>query len=330
MSITAGGGGYSGVWTDVYILRKFVEMLKAELLFADYSEPATIPKNTGGYVARWNIPITFNGSTTIITEASAGSVGERTSTAINNVESTINTYGEWMRLGEIGQMSWTPGTGEVFAEQFSFAGAQAIDSLLYTQARNTTTFLHSGDFDTAGVTLGAGDITVITDFTAIANFFYGQNARGFSSLGGDYAWLIHPQQELNLATELTTSNANAWRDAFKQSNVGLAGATGLIGNHRVVGRYGTVTALRTTIIDTVVENVTSYRSVALAKWGLGWAGLGEQGPNAPSIIRKSPGPNDTSQPMDLYDTIAWKVKLAAALLDSSRCMIVYSASPSLN
>ena len=98
MSITAGGTGFSGVWTNVYIIRKFVDMLKQELLFAKFSEPAMIPKNTGGYVARWNIPKAFSGSTTVITEASAGTVGEQTSTEIAKAESTINTYGQWMKV----------------------------------------------------------------------------------------------------------------------------------------------------------------------------------------------------------------------------------------
>jgi len=62
---------------------------------------------------------------------------------------------------------------------------------------------------------------------------------------------------------------------------------------------------------------------------LGWAGLAERGPAAPSIIRKTPGKNDTSQPMNLYDTLAWKVKLAAANLDASRVLKVYSCDNSV-
>lgn len=330
MAVTADVAGLTGVWTDVYILRRFVDMLKQELLFARFSEPAMIPKNTGGYVARWNIPQSFAGSTTIITEAAAGTVGERTTTAINTVESTMNTYGEWMRLGEIASMSWTPGTGEVFAEQFAFAGADAIDNLIYTQAKTSTNDLTSGDFFAAtGTTPAANLIAVVTDFTAIAGFFHSTNARGFRELGGDYLWIMHPNQEIDLATELTTDSTQAWRDTFKQSTPGLEGAAGLI-SHKIVGRYANVTAMRTTNIDTVVEGVTTYHSIALARWGLGWAGLGEQGPNAPEIKRKRPGPSDTSQPLDLYETIGWKVKLAAAMLDANRCLIVYSASTALN
>ena len=304
-------------------------MLKDELLFAKFSEPAMIPKNTGGYVARWNIPQKFSGSTTVITEASAGTVGERTSTAINNVEGTIQTYGEFIKLGEIAQMSWTPGTGEVYAEQFSFAGADAIDNLIYTQAKLATNDITSGDkYASTGTTPSAALITVVSDFNAVAGFFHGTNARGFKDLGGDYVWIMHPNQETDLVTELTTDSTQAWRQTFRSTD--HVGFKTLTDNHRVVGSYGGVTALRTTQIDSIVNTVTTYKSIALARWGLGWAGLGEQGPNAPTMKKKSPGPNDTSQPLDLYDTLAWKVKMAAKLLDNNRIVIVYSASVALN
>lgn len=328
MAITADVAGVTGVWTDVYILRRFVEMLKAELLFAKFSEPATIPKNTGGYVARWNIPQSFAGSTTVLTEASAGTVGEKTSTAINTVESTINTYGEWMKLGEIAQMSWTPGTGEVFAEQFAFAGASAIDTLIYTQAKTASNDLTSGDTTPGqGSNPSAARVARITDFNAISGFFYGKNARGFKSLGGDFVWLMHPNQEVDLVTELTTDSTSAWRQTFRNADKVV---NTLIDNHRVVGSFGGTTALRTTQIDSAVQTVTVYRSIALARWGVGWAGLGEQGPSAPDIKRKRPGPSDTSQPLDMYETIGWKVKLAAKLLDNSRVLLVYSGSSALN
>lgn len=328
MAVTADVGGLTGVWTDVYILRRFVDMLKAELLFAKFSEPAMIPKNTGGYVARWNIPQSFSGSTTVLTEASAGTVGERTSTGINSVESTINTYGEFMKLGEIASDSWTPGTGEVFAEQFSYAGADAIDNLIYTQAKLATNDLTSGDTTAGtGTTPTAATVARITDFSAIAGFFYGQNAKGFKGLGGDFVWLMHPNQEVDLVTELTTDSTSAWRQTFRNTDKVV---NTLIDNHRMVGSFGSVTAFRTTQIDSAVEGVTTYVSIALARWGLGWAGLGEQGPTAPVMKRKRPGPNDTSQPLDLYETIGWKVKLAAKLLDNSRILIVYSGSSALN
>ena len=129
MSITAGATPVSGTWIEAYILRNFVDMLKDELVFTNYSEPAQIRGKQGAYVARWLIPQSFKGSTTVITEASAGTVGEITGTTISSVESTVNTYGEWFKLGQIAKESQIDGVLDVYTEQMTFAGSAAIDTL---------------------------------------------------------------------------------------------------------------------------------------------------------------------------------------------------------
>lgn len=325
MSILVGGTGFSGVWYNVYIIRKFVEMLKDELLYARFSEPAEIPENAGGYVARWNIPQRFLGTVTARTEASSGTTGELTSVAINKVESTINTYYDWMKIGEISEKSMIDGTMDVFYEQFTFAGTAAIDLLLYAEAKKTTTSLTSGATATAtgaGTAATSTSIATIRDFPLIANYFFGGNARGFKELRGDFVWIMHPSQELKLATEFTTT-ALAWTDVHQYTETGYGQ---LFDKLHMIGRFAGVTALRTTLIGTATLGNFVFQSHALAKYGLGWAGLGESGPRAPEIIYKKPGPNDTSQPANMYSTLAWKVKLAAALTDAARVITVYSYS----
>ena len=319
MAVTAGLAAVSGVWTT-YILRKFVPMLRNELVFADYAEPAQIPKNSGGYVARWLIPTKFNGSTTVITEASAGSVGERTNTTISSVEATISTYGEFMKVSEIAEMSQITGTLDVYGEQFMYAGQQVIDTLIRTTALTTTNIYKTGGGVGTG-TLTTSLTATVRDFPKIAAFFRGGGAKGHDSIKGDFLWVIHPDQETNILTE-NTSNSLSWSQV--NQNV-PAGYEQLINNHRFVGRYSGVTAIRTAEIGTSTADVTAYASIALARWGVGWLGLAENGPTAPSIKIKRPGPNDTSQPLDLYMTIGWKFKAVARLLDVNRVLKVYSS-----
>jgi N4-gp56 family major capsid protein len=322
MAITAGATPVAGVWIEAYVLRKFVDMLKDELVFSTYSEPATIRGNQGAYVARWLIPTSHKGSTTVVTEASAGTVGEITGVTISNAEQTVATYGEWFKLGQIAKESQIPGVLATYIEQMTYAGSAAIDTLLYAQAKTSTKHLHSGDKPVDGATLGATDYATTQDFWAIANYFHTTNAKGFSQLMGDYVWIMHPNQEVDLVTEVTTGSKVTWSETVKHVPGGF---DQLIKTHRFVGRLGGVTAVRTNQIVTITEDVTAHHSIALAKWGLGTAGLGESGPSVPEIKHKTPGPNDTSQPLDLYDTLAWKVLLAEKLLDVNRCLVVYSA-----
>lgn len=320
MAITAGLGGVSGLWST-YILRKFVPMIQANYVFAEYAEPAMLPKNQG-YVARWNVPVTFSSSTAggTLTEASATD-GEVTNTTINSVEATIGEAGRWMKVSDLAEETEIVGALDVYAEQFADDGSSEIDNRIRDQALSSTNFLHAGDTASGGVTLTSSDTATAQDFVSIAGFFHGQNAKGWDKLRGDYVWIIHPDQEVDMATHVAT-DALSWSDVNKHVPEGYEQ---LVNVHRFVGRLGGVTAVRTTNINTITENVEAYHSVALARWGVGWLGLGMKGPKKPDIKIKRPGPQDTSQPLDMYMTIGWKFKAVGALLDSSRSLVVYTA-----
>lgn len=319
MAITAGAAAVSGLWTT-YILRKMVPMLQDELLFARFAKPATLPKNSG-YVARWLLPQKFSGSTSALSDGSATD-GEKTTVTISKVEATITQYGEWMKVSDLAEETEISSALDTYSEMFAFAGADAIDSLIRNAAVTTTNFLHAGDAATAGATLTSSDKLTLDDFPTITGFFRANNAKGFSELSGDFALLIHPTDEVNLVSDVTTTRLS-WSEANKHVPKGFEQ---LVNNHTFVGRFNGLTALRTTKITTVTEDVSAYRNVALADYGVGWLGLGQDGPKKPMIKIKRPGPSDTSQPLDMYMTIGWKVNMVARLLDSNRVLNVYSAA----
>lgn len=335
MSIIAGTAGYSGLWTNVYIIRTFVEMLKDELTFAKLSEPANIPKNAGGYIARWNIPQRFIGTVTARTEASAGTVGDLTGTTINTAEATISEYYDSMKIGKVSSDSFVDGTLDVFYEQFAFAGASAIDTLLRNAARtgSTSSLSSRGPNGATGVVAtGLGTLfsaatdnqnLTVRDFPVIAGYFFGGNCRGFKELRGDFGLIIHPKQETLLVTEFSSS-AIGWTDVNQYTETGYGQ---LFDKMRIVGRFAGLTAMRSTMIQTsTVGSTFAWSAVALAKYGLGWAGLGESGPMAAELIHKTPNEHDTSQPANTYDTLAWKVRAAFKMLDAARVLNVYSYS----
>lgn len=315
-------GTPAALWTT-YILRKYVPQLQHELPFGDYAEPAQIPKHAGAYVARWKLPVVTDTTyTSAITDASAGTTNEVTSVTINSIEATIGIYGEFHRVGDLAEATWLSEDLDIYGEWFVERGARLINDQIRNAALTTTNFLHSRDTTTGGATLAVGEKASITDFAAIAGFFRSQGARGWDSLLGDFVWIIHPDQETDLITEFTTTRMS-WADTQKHVPVGYEQ---LIKNHRFVGRYGGTVAVRSQRIGTITEDVTAYNSVALARYGVGWLGLGDSGPKKPMIKIKRPGPNDTSQPLDLYMTIGWKFRAVARLLDVARALRVYSST----
>lgn len=313
-NVTPGVSAVSGVWTT-YINRGFVDGLKANLVFADYAEPASIPKGAGAYIARWNLPGMYNGTTTALTDGTSGS--SRALYTISNVEATIADYGEWFGVGSLAKDSAVSGTLDVYREQCEYAGATSIDLLIRNAAITSTNFLHAGDLTTGGATLAAGDDLTAQDLPVIASFFRAQNAKGWKKLSGDYMLAINPDMELDLVTDVTTTRLS-WSEVNKHVPAGFAQ---LIDNQRFVGRINGVTALRTTMIGTITEDVAAYQAVALARYGVGWLGL-DGAAKKPMIKIKTEG--GTFDPLDTLNTVGYKVRGVSALLDSNRALVVYS------
>lgn len=316
-NITVGATNVS-VWTT-YLLRKFVDGLKANLFFTEYAEKATIPRGAGAYVARWNVPTMRIGSTTAIVDGTWGSAAS--AITLTGVEATIADYGEYINITDLARESQLTGALDQYSDIMSYAGAGAINTLIYNQAKSATNFLHAGDTATGGTTLASGDTLKAPDIAFVSQFFRGKDAVGFSNLSGDYMMAIHPDAEYDLVTDVTTA-ALSWTEVNKYVPRGF---DQLIENHRFVGRMNGVSVLRTTLVGTVTEDIAAHVNVALAKWGVGWLGLGSSPETMPEIIPKRPGPQSTNDPLNINCTLAWKVRMATKILDAgNRALVVYT------
>jgi len=317
-NITMGATNVS-LWTT-YILKKFVPGLKAKLFFTDYARPAMIPKGAGN-IARWLVPTMRVGSTTALTDGSSGSAAS--AVTITGVEGTIADYGEWFNLTDLAQETEVSTALDAYRDIMEYAGAGSLNTLIYNAGITATNFLHAGDTTISGVTLADGDVLTAQDFPVVAGFFNARNATGFDSLGGDFMLAIHPDTETHLITDVTTARLS-WSEVNKHVP---AGFDQLVKNHRFVGRLAGVTALRTTLVksDTELDIADAHFNLALADYGVGWLGLGENGPRRPEIKYKRPGPQSTNDPLDTNNTMGWKVRAVAANLDAgNRSLVVYS------
>ncbi len=313
------GGSFSEALWSTYILRKFVPGLKAELLFANYAERASIPAGAGGRVARWNVPQMRNGSTVVLT---AGAIVTETAMVdVVAVENTIADYGEHFRIDDLAKETQVSTALDAYKDIVTYAGATAIDQLVYNAAVATSGFLHCTDTVVGGATLGNAQQFKLVDVPVITGYFRGNNAKGWDNLSKDFMLAIHPDMEFALVTDVTTTELS-WNHVNKHVPEGF---DQLINNHRFVGRFNGLSILRTTMIGTVDEDVDAYRCLALARWGVGWAGLGAKGPMTPTIKMKSPGPNSTNDPLDQIHTLGWKVRATGKLLQNETALVVYSS-----
>lgn len=316
-NITMGATNVS-LWTT-YILKKFVPGLKAKLFFTDYAKGAMLPRAAGN-IARWLVPTMRVGSVSALTDGSSGAAAN--AITITGVEATIADYGEWFNISDLAEATEVSTALDAYREIMEYAGAGALNTLIYNAGVTATNFLHAGDATITGVTLTSTDYLYARDFPVVAGFFNARSATGFSALGGDFMMAIHPDAETKLVTDVTNTRLS-WSEVNKYVP---AGYESLINTHRYVGRLGGVTALRTTLVKVDTEDVSAHFNLALAEYGVGWLGLGENGPRRPDIKYKRPGPSSTNDPLDTNNTLGWKVRAVAKNLDAgNRSLVVYSA-----
>jgi hypothetical protein len=317
-TILVGGADVAGLWSE-YILRDFVPGLKRNLFLAEYAEPARIPRGAGAFVGKWNVPTMRTGS---VTALSGGTSGVKTDmVTITAVTAGLTTYGEWFELEDLATESVITEAIDAYREITMESGARALDLLVYNAAVATTNFLHAGDSTISGVTLAAGDQLKAKDLPVIGGFFRKRNNKGWPQLSNDFMLAIDPDVETTFVTHVSTSELS-WTEVNKHVPEGFKQ---LIDNHRFVGRLNGVSVLRSTTIGTITEDVAAFRNIALARYGVGWLGLGENGPKAPQIKFKRPGPQSTNDPLDMVNTMGWKLRAVGKLLDSNRALVVYSA-----
>ena len=317
--IAVAGADVAGLWTD-YINRDFVPGLKANLLFADYAMPSMIPKGQG-FICIWNVPTMREGSVTPLTVASSGAATNMVT--ITKVTVGLTSYGEWFEIDDLAEQTEITEALDQYRDIVAYAGSTAIDKLIRNAADDTVNRFYPGDTSTNfGTTLDATDNLKALDLPIIAAYFNANNAVGWDKLGGDFMLAIHPNVEKLFATHVTTG-ALSWANVMQHTE---SGYKQLVETHKFVAKMQGITILRTTMIATVTQTgVAAYVNLALAKWGVGWLGLGQNGPKKPEIKIKRPGPQTTSDPLDMKMTMGWKVQAAAKLLDSSRALVVYSA-----
>lgn len=316
--IGVGASDVAGLWTE-YILREFVPGLEAELLMADYAEPAMIPRGAGGYIARWNVPTMREGAVGALGACSSGAATDMIT--ITPVTAAITTHGEYFELDDLAEQTEISTALDQYREIVQYAGASAIDRLVLNAALAAASWFHAGDTTVDGVTLTSVDKIKAKDLPVIAGYFRANNAKGWPGLSRDYMLAIHPDDEVSMVTHVTTDELS-WSEMNKHVP---AGFEQLINNHRFVGRMNGMSVLRTTQIAADTEDVQAHFCIALARWGVGWLGCGKKGPKKPQIKIKRPGPQTTNDPLDMCMTLGWKVQAVGKLLDDSRALVVYSA-----
>jgi N4-gp56 family major capsid protein len=316
----------------VYIVRRFIMILRDKLKFARWATMSDIPVRMGHTEARWILPTDISTNTTAISEFADAS--QAATASWTKYQATVATYGNYQKISDLTDASWLPQAKNMIANIFAYAGAKTVDTLLRNDADDTTEFMLAGETGTIteNTTQGGADANGLQtsdtmtaqDLAVLAGRFDVNNAEGFDEIGGDYVLLCHgaPLKDMQIHYEpggITTGGKISWHDTQQRTVPGLRKL-----ERYEIGTYAGLSVQKTNNIATEITGSHSgYVNIALAKDAIGRANLDMRNVR---IIVIPPGRPDKSDPLNLFGTIGWKTRMAHRPLDvNNRAIKHYSA-----
>lgn len=294
---------------QVYYDKVFLDRAKIELRHDFGAQVKNVPLNSGA-VVRWTRFSPLALITTALSEATNPAEVAMTAT---QVSATLAEYGNVTNVSSLFSMTQIDVDLKEHIEVHGQNAGESIDQLIRNE-------LHSG----ATVQIVAG-ATLITDIHQ-TDIFTGlevrkavrtlkiNKAQRFES--GLFRGIIGPASSYDLFgnSEWLDAHRYTTSDAIERGVVGkLHGVEFVETNNQYVALSGGFSGTPVTAASAGVANV--YSTFIFGKNAYGVVNLGSI--TAPTVIVKNPGPNDTSNPLNMFSTVGWKMPFATKTLNSN-------------
>jgi len=310
--------GLSNVMSTYYD-KVFLDRAQAMLSYDFGAQVKMIPLNEGKTVT-WNRFTPLAVATTALTEGST-TVAE-TAMTTTQVTATLAPYGAWTAVSALFKLTSADVNLKEHVEVHGQNAGETIDTLIRQTLIGTSTKSEGGvtnTFSPAGASTygGIASTDVLTGAAIRKAVKIIKNNKGMRFEDGYYRGVIDVNQAYDLmgnsewlnSVSIYTNPSQIKQGIvgelhgvkFKETNNGLAMAN--VGGN----------SLGNTIYSTLIFAKNAYGTVSLA---------GQPGKR---IIVKTPGPNDTGNPLDYYSTVGWTANFACAVLNSSWIVRIVSA-----
>lgn len=313
----------------VQLKRQFTPILRNKLQLAKFAEDGVLTPRAGFNTLRWLQATDIGVFTTGLTEASATVIGdsavEVATVTITYIETTVSNYGAFCRITDIADAMFAPEARAQFRDIFAYSAAKTIDSLVRGYAYGTTTAYcaRTGATGTTNYNLMTTTSTLRPeDLGYIAGAFHQSDVEYPGKLGDSFAIVISGKTEQDLKTYCspvtTGSGKMEWWNLAAQQPPGWEDLKrGYIATLLEMSVFRSNNLTTTTNTNTV----TLWRGVATGAYGFGKCSIDMM---EPDIILKTSGPQDTSNPLNMFSTLGFKVRMGGKLIQSAACMSVYS------
>jgi len=303
---TAAQGSNPGLTApmQIYYDRLFLERAKYELRHDFGAQVRNVPMNSGKtvYFTRFT-PLAI--ITTALSEASNPSAVDMTASTIS---AALADYGTYTTVGSLYSMtSIEVGLAEHVSVHGQNAG-ESIDQLIRAElVSGATNKLVSTS--TAVSTIHTSDTLTGLEIRRVVRDLKNNRARKFD--GGLFRGIIGPSTAMDLMgnSEWLDAHRYTTSDAIERGVVGKLHGVEFVetNNQHYVLTGG---------FSTSASNVANvYSNFFFGQNAYGVINLGSI--TAPKIYVKNPGPNSTSNPLDQFSTVGWKMPFAVKTLNST-------------
>jgi len=302
--------------SQVYYDKVFLDRAKIELRHDFGAQLRSVPLNSG-QVVRFTRFSPLALVTSALSEATNPAETAMTST---NVSATILEYGAVTNVGSLFSMTQIDEGLKEHVEVHGQNAGESIDRLIRQElASGATVRVATGAQSTTPVGSDISNIMTTDVFSGVeirkaVRDLKNNKAQKFEN--GYYRGIIGPDTAYDLFGDSEWLDAHRYTtsDAIERGVIGKLHGVEFVetnNQHKDVsaGLSGSpVTA-------TTAGVVAVYSNFIFGKNAYGIINLGSI--TAPMVIVKNPGPNDTSNPLNMFSTVGWKMPFAVKTLNST-------------
>lgn len=309
------GAGYNTLSAEQaeFYQRTMLERLIDQVVFMKYGKKHNIPKRAGATTSfrRLELPSL---STNAIVE---GTTPDAIDLTINKITATVKQYGAWTKVSDFLDLTGLDPVITETAQMFGDHAGLSMDQIVRDIVAAGTNVKYASTA-TSRLTVAAGMKISAADIIKLRTILVKNNVKQIKLPNGAKGYLAftHPEVVANIMNLQEWKDQNVYVDT-KNREQGIAG--------QMYGIYFLEANTAPVFTGAGAAGIDVYGTIVIGDGAFGIPDVG--GSSKPDIIVKNSNgdSNDTSNPMNLYSTIAWKSVFTAVRLEEKAILRYESA-----
>ena len=309
------GAGYNALTAEQaeFYQRAMLERLINNVVFMNYGQKKNIPNRAGATTSfrRLDLPTL---STTAIVE---GTTPTALDLSITKISATVSQYGAWTKISDFLDLTGLDPVLTETSQMFGDHAGLSMDQVVRDIVAAGTNVQYASTA-TSRLTVAAGMKISAADIIKMRTTMKKNNVKQVTlpSGGKGYIAFTHPDVVANIMTLQEWKDQNTYVDV-KNREQGIAG--------QMYGIYFLEANTAPIFTGAGAAGIDVYGTLVIGDGAFGIPDVG--GSSKPEIIVKNAkgDSSDTSNPMNLYSTVAWKSAFTAVRLNE-KCILRYESA----